>query len=100
MPATRGEDLLDALSSTGSGEARAKLRAYLRRLERIHDLARRMYEHEIALRNYQRGEYRSCVRCTYTFRTRDGAEICPFCLYPQIRPGVRRTQRSVLHEVA
>lgn len=90
MDASRGQRLIDALASRDPAAA-AELRSYLRRLERVNDLARCMYEHEIALRRYSPGEYQSCTRCSFTFRARAGAEFCPFCLYQEARPGRTRT---------
>lgn len=90
MDTSRGERLMDALAPSDAAAA-AELRSYLHRLERVNDLARCMYEHEIALRRYSPGEYQSCTRCSFTFRAQAGAEFCPFCLYQEARPGRTRT---------
>lgn len=96
MTISHGEHLLRLIDSLGFTSVRTEIRTYLLCLERVENLARQMYEHELALRTYQRGSYRICTRCMYVFRARTEDEICPFCVYAQTRPRARRPRAPAL----
>ena len=100
MPPSRGEHLLRSLEVSGPPAAVAELRGYLRRLEQVGELANRMYRHELALRKYHRGDYRSCSRCAHTFWAPKAEEMCPYCIYPEVRPDSHWADRFTVHEAA